>query len=269
MLPLVPLTKEISLMILKRAWVMRLLAATMLLLPSVTAKAVITSTKDSSLFTFKYEMDVSPDVDNQGGAAGGDWTMPAGSVSGGIFTLTTTAPINAEIVNSDTGGGLSFATGYTIEMRAKVDTTFNRTATMIGGAGPLGSNRGWLSIGQSQLRWMDTGSDTSGTQLDTSVNSDGFHIFRLAQEPNTNLYSVWRDGVLISNSLVSTNTGGSIVKASFGDLGATWGGTLEVDYYRFDTSGAYAPMPEPSALILVVCAGSALALRRMCRARKI
>ncbi len=256
-------------MTLQRAWIVKAMAATMMLVPAVAAKAAIVSTKDSSLFNFKYEMDVSPDADNQGGGAGPDWAFSGAastSVGGGIFTMTTSGVF--EVVNTDTAAGLSFATGYTMEIRARVldEGAFERAITVFGGPSPAGSAPAWMTLGKSQVRFNDSGSNSSGTQLSTASNSDSFHIFRVAQEPGGGAYSVWRDGILLSETLLGNvgNASGT-VKVDFGDFGGDWGGTTEIDYFRFDTSGAYAPVPEPTVCVLLVSACGVFALRKVQR----
>ena len=96
------------------------------------------------------------------------------------------------------------------------------------------------------------GGELWGAAADVGVgshtNSDGQHIFRLVQQPGVNTYSVWRDGELLSDSLAGVAGTGDAF--GIGDIGSKWGGVAVFDYIRF-TSGAYAPVPEPSSLALL------------------
>jgi MYXO-CTERM domain-containing protein len=100
----------------------------------------------------------------------------------------------------------------------------------------------FLQFGSSQMTWGESGS------INTQSNTDAFHVFRLAQEPNSGTYSVWRDGVLINGALTTARgdlAGLGLRKIAFGDEGGAWSGSTQVDYFRFDTTGAYAPVPVP------------------------
>ena len=70
----------------------------------------------------------------------------------------------------------------------------------------------------------------------------------MVQQPGVNTYSVWRDGVLLSDSLAGITSGTEGL--AIGSVGNKWGGTATFDYVRF-TAGAYAPVPEPSSLALL------------------
>jgi len=75
--------------------------------------------------------------------------------------------------------------------------------------------------------------------LDTNDNSDDFHIFRIAQEPNSDILSLWRDSVLLSSELTWTGvTFGSVVY--IGDSSGTHTSDHDLDYVRL-ISGAFAP----------------------------
>ena len=82
-------------------------------------------------------------------------------------------------------------------------------------------------------------------------------MFRVAQEPGSATYSVWRDGLLLSDSLGNAHTYDRD-GIWFGDGAGAWVGEVEIDYLRF-TGGAWAPIvPEPSSLVLWTLAVAAL-----------
>ena len=107
------------------------------------------------------------------------------------------------------------------------------------------------SVGNSVTR-LGTGFGV----VDTTLNSDdGFHVFRLAQEgsPNNGEITMWRDGVVIATGF-NADFAHPAVTFQFGDIGGNYsaeGGTVEVDYFRW-TTGAFAPIPEPSSVILML-----------------
>lgn len=178
-------------------------------------------------------------------------TITSEFVSGGALTFQTENPgtLNYQVGNLSPAGGTSPAwwtdnvdpaKGYTVEFRVQALTgayEFNFIASLTNAV----ADDQVLTIEEGVTRW-------GSTVLSLASNDDAFHLFRLVREPNLNQYQVWRDGVQIG-----TNLTGSVAAENrfwFGDWGGKpGGGTL--DYLRWDTSGAYAPVPEPSSLALV------------------
>ena len=142
-------------------------------------------------------------------------------------------------------GTTTYASGYTLEFRAQVVTALGtRGAISIMADTPGSATRSFLNIDDGVTTW-DT---EAATLLDSNSNTDGYHVFRVVQQPNSETFSVWRDGVLLSDSLAGVAGAGD--SFAFGDVGNKWGGDVLVDYLRF-TPGAYAPVPEPSTLTLL------------------
>lgn len=249
--------------------------------------------KDSANFNFKYEMNVLPTADDQGGAVGPDWTV---STSGGVVSEEPAVFGGAlhykfsneighyEFNNTDTGAGISFDTGYTIEIRVQTpldpagfDSTPPRALAVV--ALPGGGHNdtlGWMSTGRDHVEWADIGDPGSGKYLGNDGAADDFHIFRYVQQPGVNEFSVWRDGVLLAITSPSSPEGATTLagadlglganhpleKIAFGKEGGNWGGEVILDYIRFDTTGAFAPVPEPASLSLAAVSAVLLLGRR-------
>jgi len=229
-----------------------------------TAAAQITAIKESDNFNFKYEMNVAPEFDDQGGAAGADWVLNnAGtavrSVSGGVLTMITEPgadPTSFHYTNDDTGALLDFATGYTVEMKVRVVSSANVHATSIVAfpGSPNNDQMGWAMIDAGGQGWGNNGGDGSDIPLGNDDNTDDFHVIRFAQEPNTGTFSFWRDEVLLDQALpgddflvtIAPVPFATMERIGFGDQGGSWSGEVQIDYFRFDTTGAFCPVECPT-----------------------
>lgn len=231
--------------------------------------------RDSSLFNFKYEMNALPTADDQGGAAGADWTTGSNgqsggppSAGGGIMNMNfTDATQYFEFNNGDTGL-LDWSTGYTMEIRAKLLTTPAKWNFSIIALPGLGHNDSlpFLHVGKSTMNWGEGGA--GDFQIDGSANDDGlFHTFRIAAEPSADIFHIYRDGVEIGLGPLPGarhDLGGlGLRKIAFGDEGDVWQGSTDVDYFRFDTTGAYAPTPVPEPTTLALTLAGLLGLAGM------
>lgn len=236
--------------------VMALVAGMVAFAGSQTAQADLVE-MDSADFSYKYEMNADPATEDLSGtAAGVDWENVSGTptIAGGEMTtpdggwyLYSYNGLAGAVVDT-----LSYAGGYTIEMRAQTIQTGARgafdIACVMAGAGKSAT----LVVSDTGLSWGLDG--ITNFDLMTGVdNSDVFHTFRVAQLPNSDSYSVWRDGVLVAEELVSQYTEGtSSIFIGAGSANDT--GTSQVDYIRV-TAGAYAPVapvPEPTAFCMAI-----------------
>lgn len=240
------------------------------------ASADITATKDSADFTWKYEFNTSvlPDASDLDGNGVGDFNVPVGgyghggSISGGLLTLSTVGTENSYYYTGWNAGNklwdvvdnLDYEHGVTVEMSVKV------LAAAAGADGvtglcvmPDGTNvDGKLQIAKTTQYWGDTGSEVGTGTYD---NTDGFHAFRMALDPDTNTYSVWRDNELLGSGLGDTDSRDGLRRLLFGDFASGLFGDAEIDYVRI-TSGAYAPVPEPATLCLLGLGGIGVLLKR-------
>lgn len=205
--------------------------------------------KDSSAFNWKYEMDPRPDNQDLDLNSTPDFRMSGSdySFTGGVLTIGG-AGLASDQAGQIMQAQMTYAAGFTAEVRLKVltSTGSNGALTM----DPAVGYGDFYSFGSNQTLWGSSVGGTAKQVLDSNDNSDAYHVFRLAQLPNTNSFSAWRDGVLLGSGLVGGfDFGGAYFR--LGNEGSVWAGTAEVDYLRL-TSGAWAPVPEPSTLTLLV-----------------
>ena len=217
---------------------------------------------DSAAFTYKYEGAALPDASDLDGNSTYDFGAGKSfnGVSGGILTLEALDKSGNNYLSDASGqawdalGPPTLAEGYTIEARLKVISDEGTQGACVIHGRPSSSSganyQSWLNIEKNGLAWGDKSSIT----LDSSSNTDGFHVFRLAQEGG-GMCSVWRDGEPLGDSLSAATTS-TTVRLFIGDADGDnkWKGEVQVDYVRF-TKGAYAPaalaVPEPSVTILL------------------
>jgi hypothetical protein len=218
-------------------------------------------TKASVAFTWKYEMDVSPDTQNLDGNVDGE-SNPimdfrfAGSSSHSITTDDSMTILhldmsaeNARLASDQTGQiwqtQMTYAAGFTVEARVKVSTSTGSLGAMT--LDPAVGTGDFYNLATGETSWGSPYGTPKQT-LDSNDNSSGYHVFRLAQLPGENSFSAWRDGVLIGSGLTGGFTFGT--NLALGSEGSIWRGTADVDYLRF-TAGAYEPLPEPSSMALL------------------
>jgi hypothetical protein len=216
-----------------------------------TASAALPQ-KDSADFSWKYEMDVSPDTDNQNGVPAGDfdyqngppWGLMAfdGTVNGD-GTITTDGPGPFDRFTSHAGtaahvwNDVSWESGYTIETRLKSAQAAGASYSfdLYSLIGPSATAQAWLSISDTGLAW------SSATSIGGAMdNSNDFHEYRITRLPSSSVVHIWRDGTLVAGNLFAKNdiTGDLFVagSASAGTFGAD-----TIDYLRI-TPGAFAPI---------------------------
>ena len=93
----------------------------------------------------------------------------------------------------------------------------------------------------------------------------GFHTYRIAYDDVASEIFIYRDNVLLNINGVgianATNLG-NVSSTFIGDYSSGLAGDWELDYLALDTTGAFAPVPEPSSTALLGLGGLALILRR-------
>jgi hypothetical protein len=171
------------------------------------------------------------------------------SVAGGVMTIID-GEGGSDYVGAEGATNIwpaHFSSGdYTVEFSAKVLTVVS------GSTGSDGAFQLWASNAHyAGLKLRDTGTYTAiGEQLSTASTMYDFHTYRLAKQGE--LFNVWRDGVSIGSDLAWWNNAYAPA-LYFGDGGGAVNGSTAVDYVRF-TAGAYAPVPEPSSIVIVLMA---------------
>jgi len=246
------------------------------------ASAAITETKDSADFTWKYEFTTDlptvSDLDNNGSTGDFNVIIDAGSsitLSDGQLQFRTTDKAGAYYYSGwaaasklwDVIDDLDYEHGVTVEMRVKILAGAAEGVRGVIGIGimPDGTDvDGKLLIGKTTQYWNGEGSvaEDEMPAAGTIDNTDGFHNFRVALDPANNTYTVWRDDELLASGLGDTDTRDGLRRLVFGNFAdSILAGDSDVDYFRI-TSGAYAPVPEPATLSLLLTGGLAVLIRK-------
>lgn len=241
------------------AYTTAILAAT-----ALTSNAALT-VLDSSSFASQYNGDEIFD-----GSTGANGWVPNGgatdanlSLSGGNVVVSITD--NNGWVEHDNGATpWEAGTGsWTAEARAIVGAT-GSGGFVVWGA--LNGQRNIMTVRENSV------TDLDGNVFDTNDNTGGFHNFRLAYDSEDGSYHYFRDGVQITPAGgIGKQADTSNTRLIFGDCCTNVGGSLlggagsefQFEYLRYDNTGAFSPIPEPSTLSLLgLVAGIACFRRR-------
>jgi hypothetical protein len=242
----------------------------------------------SSAFTHQYNGDVYNGSNPRLTGPGASYTETPGDIS--VWSPATDSDV-LSFRNTEADGGGYFTSdnwasnysnslGWTVEFRLQVGTDATEGAqqafdffgkeTNLHGTNSNSLNqqtrRVWVTVGQQSTVIRGSASG-SVLHTETADNTDGFHEFRIAQPASSGQITVWRDGVQIyaGNSDGSNNNLGAFM--FFGDGGGAIGGpTVSLDYFRWDSTGAYEPVPEPHSLAML---GLAIFSSLGCRRRNL
>lgn len=208
--------------------------------------------KDSADFPakFKYEMADLPSAVDQDGNSVNDFQELWGaggtnSISGDVWSISGKSNLmsseNPSRIWDANQSDLTWANGYTVEARVKIlsSTSFPFKVA----ANPFGTP--YFGI----MKVSSTGEAFENEDAFADNNSDDFHVFRMAQAAGSNVWYLWRDGVLKGTTTAPGFNCPGIPQLWYGNGGAVADANVQVDYLRF-TSGAYAPVPEPATLTL-------------------
>lgn len=228
---------------------------------TLSSQAAITMTKDAASFTNTYD---GSQISNGTSFING-WTVTGGanpvnpSLSG--TTLTATTPGANGWIQQDSGTS-DWETGTTGSW------TFEATISL----GPDDGLAFWLDAANGgRITYVGAngigtgGNGSMSNQSLSTVSNIGTHTFRFAHDNDTGLMSMWRDGILVSDTLASGGISGG-PRLIIGDCCSGAGGVTidayEIESFNYDTSGAFAPIPEPSSALLFGLTGLGLLFRR-------
>ncbi len=223
---------------------------------SIVLFGVVTSA-DAVTWQQQYEGDVLPGafspafVLQAGGGNNGTTTLNAG---GWVDVRNTTSTYYQWDMNSPNWSvGPS---GSTIEIRMAVPeitgtygTTFQVTDDNL--------DKVWFFGWTHNNIFMDGGNQGQPTFDVTQFNT---YRFTFAADGTANVYLNNDPTPRLTSS---GNTLSGLTNFSFGDLGAVGAGTGSYDYIYWTTAGAFAPVPEPAGIFLMVIGMSALAMRKI------
>ena len=215
---------------------------------------------DSTEFDTKYEMS-NDDARISTSANASDWTISGTSgvtitKENGVLSITppqgkqpywrTTDAAWKNLVTEDTA--------YTVEFSTKINSctiSEDRTLQFLV-ATPRAT--GVLNVGMNHVYWQVSTTMSHNILLDSSVNSDKMHKFRITYDGATHHgFTVWRDDVKIGENLVD-NTASALSGLSyvrFGIPGTTVGGAFDIGYIRWTHDGVHSPDTRKGMMIIV------------------
>jgi hypothetical protein len=203
-------------------------------------------TADSSTWGGQYECSVLP------GAAG--W---ADSGSAGFSTFQVEGDTAIQMISNpgewSRNPGFDFVTGGSLEMRMKVEggtSWVNNNYTM-------GDSGGQVYLGflpTKVVLWDGIGA------YEYAMDTTGYHTYRLIVD-ETEGARVYVDN---GETPVLSATGQYAVAAglSFGNVSSSWQSNMTMDYIRWSTAGAFAPVPEPTTMCLLGLGAIGALIRR-------
>ena len=216
------------------------------LLVGGVANAAITATRDSADFDTKSWEGGSVPAPVWGDLS--DW-----SASGGNYLMVQDGTDGV----AGSGGAFSSAAGWTAEWRMKLDPANLPTSFDVAGRAAMNvllvddsTSAGHfqvLAMGRNNAGQFVVFDNVAGNALLFKGGLlEDFHTVRLAVEGSggDDEIKLYVDGVEVASPAGAVN--GSYNRQWFGDEGAVVSsGTAIVDYFRYDTTGAYAPVPIP------------------------
>ncbi len=212
-------------------------------------------TRDASELAHKLLFDTDGEIPSVEGAADGwqetSWNFgqpPSLEVSGGLLRIDTVGVGGGHDVRQPTGTSawateVDDTTSYTFETRLRV--------TDQGGSSPgfsvwlgngVAAETAVLQVRTNELMW-----GTNTQSLDTNDNSGDLVTVRIAFDAGTGLSTVYRDGVEVGTGLGSTEIQSANNWVILADFGGANEVAAEVDYVRWDATGAFTPAAKDSS----------------------
>jgi len=230
--------------------------------------------KDIADFDYVYDFDIlSPDQEDRDDNQVPDW-FEGGTIThaSGLMSYDTAVAGAAWLKSGGleageiwrTAPGIDATNGYSVEASVRINSVVAQdepACSMSTGVGDTTSYTfGSMTIGADWVKLWHHG--TSWELVTTESNVGGFHTFRIAKAtgPGDRLFAVYRDGELIIDATYGYNY--TVDQLIVGDgSGGNTGGDVDIDYVGF-TSGPWAPIPEPTTLVLLVCGAVMMLIRR-------
>jgi hypothetical protein len=212
---------------------------------------LVTAVRDSAAFEATYtgnEIFDGANFINDWAEPGAGGTDVEPELNGEILTLVNNANNGwVELDNGATGweNGVAGGGSWTAEVRIKLANDAGN-GFVIWAAN--GTERGILQVDTNAV------SPFGLSSIDDNDNTDDFHTFRMAYDSDIGLYFFWRDGVLLTpGGGVAAQAGTGNNRLIIGDCCSSYLMTsVEVEYVRFDTTGAFGPDLSQTSLALDV-----------------
>ena len=208
----------------------------------------ITDEKNSGAFPHKFNGNEIYD----GISFINDWDLPTSADTAVIPSLDETERILTVARDLDSGApngwiqqdndisawetGVGAGGSFTAEVRVKVAPDADNGFVLWAANG---FHRGIIQVNTNSVQPFGLG------VIDTNDNTDDFHTFRMAYDADFDLYFFWRDGVLLTEGGIARQATTGNNRLIVGDCCSSLPMTsIEIDYVRYDTTGAFAPGPE-------------------------
>lgn len=226
-----------------------------ILMTPVSLQAAVNNPRSSIFFPYKYEGGaITQDGSTASGFGNtgytGSMTGSTLASNGDILSIATTGPGVLYLQNSTWNSQARQETGWTWEARLKIKNVVSQGAFYFrvgdGQSGDLEEIFIWKT---DRIK----GYASDGWGLINTTND--FHVYRIAQAPNSDLFNVWIDGALIREGV------GTLIGQDhwWSDGSGSDGGAFDLDYMRW-TPGAYSPGNSSETLIEIVQTDSSTCL---------
>ena len=230
------------------------IATSLLLFLMVSPSHAVLTTLDSLDFAHAYEANSDLPSIEDSGAGNTNWVFfDHSAVNSGFAVDTSTGTLSYSTMSTLLGGDWFYSSGsgstWATEVGASTSYTIEFNAKVTGGAGDAPGFHLVTADADNNKIWMLVAPDhvaTSNGSTDNSLggydNATAFHTYRMAFDSTVDEFTIWRDNVRIGENISATTTGAAYL--GFGDLTSVGSGAAEIDYFRWDATGAYAPVDE-------------------------
>ena len=254
----------------------------------VAHAGVLTSTKDASTFShFFAGTDMHDGTSFQNGwleFGSNSANTTVTDIGGGMINIAANTPTSDTIIfggSDSTNGSSTWNDGiagttvnppsagntadYTLEIKIRLNDVTNGFRIWSG----MGDGRDWFDIYNDGVGITKPGGGFLAVPM--VLNDGEFHTFRVVNDGNVSgdIYKTTHffiDGVALSdtdgNPWTSSSNDSRLLFGDFTGGDFADGINYDIEYYAYDQSGAYAPIPEPVTMVLLGLGGLLIRKRR-------
>ena len=168
------------------------------------------------------------------------------TAAGGLLTLDTRLPADHFVRLGDGSSwvnSIQATDSWTVEVRTRI---LGKESTRAGEQGGLNvwasgaetTATGYLLIDTDAVHW---GNNNAVRLADGVDNTDGFHTFRMSYDASAERFHIWRDSVLIGDSLEASNVVLALDWFLIGDSSSSFSVLADVDTIRW-IRGVFPPI---------------------------